>query len=444
MKLKPINLDQLAKQRLDGAHSIFGPSGSAMWLNCLGSLIPNLLADDVAGEDAAYGTVAHGVTETWLKDGKRPDHLIGTNEFVESGEWGYLIDIDEVMLDYCQMCVDWVELLPGKHFYERRVDFSRLTPIPRQTGTADFIAIDQNRMVVADWKFGKGVMVYAERNTQGMLYALGALFEFDKAYGKGDYDIREIEIRIAQPRLDHFDVWVISRDDLLEFAGWAKARMAMAWTLNAPRTAGAKQCEFCRVKASCSANAKFNVEITEGIFTDTTVPVDAVVMDDFKERVDDLDFNIEPIEAGTLNTSQLITMLPFRSMAEKWWESIENELLRRALAGEDIGTHGMKIVEGRSRRVFNNEQAAVKHVVKLGVPEDKMILKKVASPSQTEDLLLKAGYKRKELASLLGSLVSKPPGKPTIVRVSDKRPAIVDLSEAVFGDTTNPETEEME
>lgn len=445
MKLRPINLNQLAKIRDDTGHSIFGPSGSGLFLNCPGGLIPNLLADDVAGIDAAWGTVAHGVTEQWGITGKRPSHLVGTNEFVTAGDWGYLIDIDDVMLDYCQMCIDWVEFFPGLIFWERRVDFSRLTPIPRQTGTADFIAIDAagRRMVIVDWKFGKNHQVFAEWNSQGMLYALGALFEFDQEYD-GEYDIQEIEIRIAQPRLDHFDIWIISREDLLEWAAWAKDRMALAWTLDAPRTAGAKQCEFCRVKASCAANAKLNIEMTEGIFGDTTEPVDAETMQEFKDRVDDLDFDIAPVEAGTLTTSQLAAMRPFRSMAERWWKSLDLELFRRAQAGENMKVHGLKIVESRSFRVFSDNDAAAHKLESLGVPHKAIFTEKMATPAQAEKLLRKAGHKHKDIPSLLGGLISKPPGKPTLAPLADKRAAIVDLSEAVFGDTTNPETETEE
>lgn len=441
MKTQPIDLTQLAKIRDGSGHSVYGPSGSGMWLNCLGSLIPNLLASDQGGPDAAYGTVAHGVTEAWLKTGKRPDHLVGTCEFIEAGEWGYLIEIDDVMLNYCQMCVDWVDLLPGTHFYEYRVDFSRITPIPRQRGTSDFIAIDKKRMVVADWKFGKSHMILAERNTQGMLYALGALYEFDKEFD-GDCDIQEIEIRIAQPRLDHFDIWVISRAELLQFAYWAKERMALAWDVNAPRTAGSKQCEFCRVKASCAANAKLNVEMTEGVFENLDAPVAAEEMQAFRDRVDDLDFDVSPVDVGTLNTSQIASMLPFRSMAERWWKSLEGELARRANDGEDITKYGWKFVEGRVHRVFTDEQHAVSRIVSLGVPREKVVTEKVATPAQCEKLLRVAGHKNKDIPDLLKGLIIKPPGKPTLAPLGDKRPALVDLSEASFDDLDNVNEDE--
>ncbi len=413
-----------------------------MFLNCPGSLIPNLLAPDNAGEDAAYGTVAHGVTELWLKSGRRPDHLIGTNEFVESGDWGYLVWIDESMLDYAQMCVDWVEWLEGEKWVERRVDFSRITPIPRQTGTADLIVLQERRLIVADWKFGKGVPVYATNNTQGMLYALGALWEIE-AEGRGPID--EIEIRIGQPRRDHFDEWVISRDDLMLFAGWAKARMAMAWSPTAPRIAGTKQCEFCRVRVNCAANAKLQVELTEGMFDDldSPHPVTHEEVQEFKDRLDDslIPFTMEQVNAANLSTSQLARLYPFRRTADKWWHAIELELMRRFAEGEDLTPHGYKPVEARSRRYFPNFEKAVVELSELGVPPDESVEKKIISFEKLGKALIKAGHRRKDLPSLLEGITRRPPGKPTIAPLIDKRPALVDLSGVSFDDLDS-ETED--
>lgn len=442
MKLreKPINLQLLQSIRDGSGHSIFGPSGSKMWLNCAGSLIPNLLAPDTAGVDAAYGTVAHEVTETWLKRGSRPIDLVGRLRFIESGEWGHLITIDEEMLDYAAMCVDWVEFLQGERFIEQRVDFSRITPIPNQRGTADLIVIYGDVMFVIDWKFGKGVRVYAENNTQAMLYALGALWKHDP-----DGKIKRIVVRIGQPRLDHFDEWELSRDDLLEFAGWAKARMAMAWKVNAPRTPGADQCQWCRVKASCAANALLEVQITEGVFDNLDEEVTADQMQAFKDRLDDtiVDFTIDTVQAGDLTTEHLAKLKPYAPMGQKWWKSIDAELLRRAMDGVDLTQYGQKVVEGRSFRVFVNEEKAIDHLEFLGVPEERSVERKLVSPSKAEVLLKKAGFRGKEIPSLLAGYTRKPAGKPTIVPLSDKRQAIEDLSGVAFGDL-NTETEDEE
>lgn len=431
-----INLDKLARDR--GDHSSFGPSSSAMYLNCAGSLIPNLMAPDSAGEDAAYGTVAHHVTETWGLTGERPAHLIGTRQFVESGDFGYMIDIDEVMLDHAQSCIEWVEFLPGVHYWERRVDFSRIAPIPNQRGTADFIACSPGEMVICDWKFGKGHVVYAEGNTQAQLYALGAFYEFDDLY-----HFETIEIRIAQPRVDHWDTWTITRQDLLDFADWAKPRMAAAWQINAPRTPGPKQCIFCKVKADCAALAKVQADLTAGAFTD--LASDEVTEDAIAEFKDDLTLTAIPkvADAMRLTTGELATMMTWRGFVESWWKSAANELYRRACRGEEVP--GWKLVESRSRRVFRYPTQAGTALVGMGAPEDKVFATSVCSPAEAEKLLRKAGHRTKDLPDLLDDLVYKPPGKPTLAPAHDKRPALVDVSESAFDDLTeNPENRESE
>jgi hypothetical protein len=441
VKKQTINLEQLRTVRDGSGHSIFGPSSSSMWLNCPGSLIPNILAPDDAGVDAAYGTVAHEVTEIWGKSGVRPSHLIGGNRFIPSGEWGYLVTIDEEMLSHCEACLDSVDFDEGERFWERRVDCSRISPIPNQSGTADLIIRQPHKLIVSDWKFGKGVPVFAERNTQGMFYALGALWEFDP-----DGAIQEIEIRIAQPRRDNFDSWTVSREELLIFAGWAKSRMEMAWRVGAPRVAGTKQCEFCKVRATCSANAKLQIELSEGVFENLDSPheCDADEMQAFKDRVDDdlMEFDIDVIDAGTLSIAQLSKLFPFRGTSDKWWRSVHAELLARAVDGELLTEHGFKVVESRSHRKFMGERVVAPVLKELGLQQSEFLKTELITPAAAENLLVsKKLQRRKDIPNLLGGITIKPPGKATIAPLRDRRPALVDLTGVSFDDLDS-ETED--
>lgn len=434
MKLRPIDLSALARDR--GTHSSFGPSSSAMWLNCPGSLIPNLMAEDNAGYDAAYGTVAHEVTDQWRKTGKKPKHLLGTTVFVESAslQWGFFVDIDVTMMDHCQTCVDSVVLEPGIHFYERRVDFSCITPIPNQRGTADCIILQPGavtrgarvgaRLIVADWKFGKGYQVFAEKNPQGLLYAFGAFLEFDM-----DYDILEIEIRIEQPRLDHSDSWVICRDELLEFAKWAKPRAYAAWQVDAPRAPGPSQCRWCKVRDDCAANAKFQLDLTAAAFGDLDREHSAEEMSEFKIAASVGLFK-PAADVATLTLEEMVSLYAYRAMVDSWWKKLEERLNSTAEAG--IAVPGMKLVEGRSNRKFVSDKKAADALIELGVPRSKVSKVVTCSPAEAEDLLREAGHRRKDIPNLLDGLVRRPPGKPTLVPLHDKRQALVDRTENVF------------
>lgn len=410
----------------EGGHSVFSPSGSKMWLGCAGSLIPNLFAPDESGEDAAYGTVGHMVGETWLKEGKRPKHLLGKTFWVDGEGFGFFITVDEVMMDYVKRYVDWCKNLPGDHFTETRVDFSQLTPIPNQGGTADHCACTYQRMVITDLKLGKGVRVYAKDNSQALLYALGFFFAWDWLY-----DFREIVIRIAQPRLDVFEEWIVDREYLLKFAEYVRERAAAAWLENAPRTPSAEACQWCRVQRTCAAKAKVVIDLAEGAFDDLGKPVTESEMRYFKDVLRDTDApNV--LEAATLTTSELEKLYDWRSTVEKFFKGVAEELERRAKLGAKLKLQ--KLVEGRSFRVFKSKDKAVEALVGLGLDRDDLLKEEMASPAEVEKLLIAAGHKRKDVPDLLKDLVFRPPGKATLASIRDGRPALADQYDDAFSD----------
>lgn len=410
-----IDLAQLAKRA--GSHSIFSPSSSAMWFNCSGSLVAHMQYPDTAGEDAAEGTVAHGVAERWLKTGVRPNDLVGTIERVDEGEQVFLIEITESMLDFVQEYVDRCMFLPGSHYVETRVDFSDLTPIKNQSGTADHAACSFQHLVVSDLKFGRGILVRAKDNTQAILYAYGFFKQWDWLY-----DFQTITIRIIQPRLDNFDEWTITRAELIDWAERIKERAHAAWCQNGERTPGVKQCEWCRAKSDCAAHAVFLNRLLDGVFENLDDPVTAEEVKTMQDEIDDGVFALIPVPVGTLTTAQKAAILPFRKMIESWFAEIYADLEQRCFNGEDVP--GYKEVVGRSDRTLVDEQTVLDEIEFLGIPSDKLYTKKMIGIGDLEKLIVSAGYKRKDLPDLLKKIVRKPPGKRAMAPTTDKRTAV--------------------
>lgn len=470
-------LDLAGIQKRLGSHSIFGPSSSAMWLFCSGSLIPNLLADDEANEDAAYGTVGHEVAEIWLNrlavaksaatfqsliGYYRPNDLVGTTRTVLEGSGReFEIEIDDDMLDYVEMYIEWCVEDLGQHmpgvgktgkwesdiYVEQRIDLSRLMPLPKQGGTADFAACRWQYLEITDLKMGKGVRVFAKENTQAMLYALGFFYEWDWLY-----NFQRIVIRIAQPRLDHWDVWETTREELLAFADFVKVRAAAAWQLDAPRTPGIKQCQWCRVRGTCAAHAMWLEEQVEGVFEnlDDECPVcEGLGCDACRVRIGEdgviegVQYTVleqtawaenlvsgkrqplaQLVDRQSLDTEALEKLLPLRPVVEKWFAAIEAELLSRAEAGEKLTRH--KLVKGRAgNRAWVDVREGARFMRRHGVEPFDYTVTKLVSPAQAEELLRrKAGLKKKEVAELLNSAVIRPPGRSTLVQLSDDRPVL--------------------
>lgn len=442
-----LNLTALAASLRGGGHSIFSPSGSAMWLYCSGSLIQNILMPDTSGIEAAEGTVAHGVGEEWLRSGKKPRHLLGTVQCVHDLDPAtfdpdlddhFKIEITHEMMDYVQEYVDWCSVLPGDHFVETKVYFSSYMPIDEQGGTADHVACWWQHMVITDLKFGKGIPVNAEGNTQGLLYALGFFLLWDWLY-----NFQTITIRIAQPRLGDFSEWTITREFLLDWAEWARERATLAWQVNAPRTAGYKQCLWCKIKTDCAAHVQMQNDLVSAAFADIGQPL---TEERALELKDTLDFReiVKHADVFKLSIDQLAFLYSYRRFAEGWWKALHNELTRRALAGTKVP--GMKLVEGRTHRKIKSNSVAVEALAEYGVERDELITEQIESPAEIERILRKHGVPRKDIGDILEPLVAKPPGKVTLVSVVDRRPELVDVSGEAFADLEdeNPETDEIE
>lgn len=486
-KIDDLGLDLAAIKEAHGSHSIFAPSGSVIWLNTPGCLIPNILAPDSAGYDAAYGTVGHECGEQWLKaipdicwgmgqlaanqiDEAEPRHRLGEIVIVKERDTEFEIEIDQEMLDYVRLYVEACIGLPGKHFVETRVDFSDLTPIDDQGGTCDHAACEPGVLTITDLKMGM-IRVLAALNTQLMLYAYGFFRAYDHLY-----HFERIVIRIWQPRLEHFDRWECSRADLLAYAEFVRGQAKAAWQLNGARRPG-WWCKkgFCNVIGTCPAYISWFADMAEQAadesFDDMTADYPECViceglgcdvcMDTPANRIND-DGSIEGVytvkdmavateafvsgkldlrpkyKPASMSTEALAKLLPMRSTIERFFNELERELESRAVDGEDVEVYGFKLVDSRAgRRAWRDKTEAIfaleDMVKKIDFDVSRFTPPTLLSPAQIEELIRKPlGITKKEAEALLDSLVSRPPRRQTLAEVSDMRPKRPPLEDDVF------------
>lgn len=438
-----------------GNHSIFSASGSATWINCPGSLIANLFEEDETSFECAEGSVAHGIAETWLKTGIRPDHRIGeVVHYVENGSEHDIL-ITRAMLDYLEEYVDWCFHLDGEMYTEIRVWYTDLMPpanpdgledgeddevepFVRQGGTADNIIIqpDERRIVVTDLKYGTGVQVFAKENSQALLYAYGTYKAFCD-----EYDIDTVLIRICQPRLSHFDEWEVPVEYLKTFADHVRVAAAEAWSLKAPRRATLKGCRWCKSSHNCAAIAYMmecavgaDMDMLEGRFGEYEM---SILRQTLAEK-----YKFRRADFGNLSTEDMAKILPYRKVVENWFARMDLELERRALDGAAVPN--FKLVESRSNRVYTDQRRAMELFDFLDIPRDKYIESKLRSPAQMEEVLREElGVSRSGAPELIENIVFKPSGKPTLAPLTDKRPELSSRGVEFFDDDDDDDDDDV-
>lgn len=364
-----------------GKHALLSASSADRWLHCPPS--PRLCEgyEDKGSDYAAEGTDAHTLCESRLKKAlgmktKDPvEDLSWYNAEMEDCANGYADYVLELLEQAKQTCTDPVVMI------EQRVDFSRW--VKEGFGTADCIIIADGMMNIVDYKHGKGVEVSAEANPQMMLYALGALEIFD-----GIYDITEVCMSIYQPRKSNVSVCVMDKDSLLEWAhNDLMYKAKLAYDGEGEFQCG-DWCRFCKAKSECRKRAAANLEIAKYEFQEPPL-LEEVEIAEILGKVDEL---------------------------AAWAADVKEYALRKAINGQEWP--GWKLCEGRSVRRYVNEDAVAKAVLDAGYsPYEEKILGITA---------MTAALGKKKFAEIIESkgLIEKPQGKPVLVPMSDKRPAM--------------------
>ena len=361
-------------------HAVLSASSSHRWLNCSPSARLEQEFEDRETEAAAEGTAAHALCEHKLRrvlklqSRRKPISRYDSDE-MDMHTDGYVQFVLETLAEVRKNCADPLINI------EQRLDFSCY--VPDGFGTGDCIIIGDKIMHIIDFKYGQGVLVEAEHNPQMMLYALGALRLFDSLY-----DIEEVAMTIYQPRRENISTWTIP---VSELKAWAENELVpkarLAYEGKGEYRPG-PWCTFCKAAVKCRARAEEKLRLAQYEFAKPPLLTDTEI-EDILGKLDDL---------------------------TRWAEEIKTYAQDAAL-NHGKQWHGYKVVEGRSVRKYSNEDAVVEAANAAGYHD---IFRKTLLPLTEMERLMG----KQEFQSILGGLIIKPAGKPTLVPASDKRPAI--------------------
>lgn len=368
------------------AHAVLSASAAHRWMRCTPSA---RLEEEFPNHDTVYsieGTKAHEMAEMLLRKWIDSDYsAIPSDECVDDKEmyasvFPYVEYVTETYMSEKAQSSDAVL------FLEQKLDMR--PTIPEGFGTGDAIIICKNRLHVIDLKYGKGVKVSAKDNEQLRCYAMGAYNLFNELYENIDH----VVMAIVQPRLDHIS---IDECPLQEITEWVSEKLSpkakLAYDGRGEYVAG-DHCRFCKAGGACRARAEKNLEMAKSDF----------------------------ISPDLLSESEVAEILPVVDQISNWVDSVKEYALQQAKLGNQIP--GYKLVEGRSVRIYTDQDKVIQSLKKQGYAEAVLFEpRKLLGISKLEKMISKSCFK----AYLEDKgLVIKPRGKPTLVPVSDKRSEI--------------------
>ena len=378
--------DHASRDHASRDHALLSASSSARWLECPPSA---RIAERHPRQDTEFtreGTVAHEVAEVIARVGRAQNLKPGD---LPEGATEEMVTCAQAYADYIHEQTD----VPGcSILLEQRISYAAWAP--EGFGTADCLIFHPNGLLdVVDYKYGKGVKVEAARNPQMMLYALGAVNEFGFVY-----TIDRVRVHIFQPRLSHASTYELPVSALVEWGEKIHPTAKKAFAGKGKQKAG-QHCKFCPHAALCPELAAFSILAAS----------------------DGATLNPSP---DTLTPEGLAKALALSSIVETWIKRVGERALADLAAGKQVP--GYKLVEGKlGNRKWADELKVAEALKQAGIPSEDYLVTTLASPAVLDKTLGK-----KKAAELVGGMITRAPGKPTVVPDTDGRPAYDRRAEA--------------
>lgn len=384
---------------IERAHAKLSASGSEKWMTCTPSARLEEQFADEGSDFAREGTFAHEVFELalkmWLEMVPAEEAQARHVELKKDKFWSKELEdhvkdavgvVKERIAEAKIRCKDPIFMV------EQRLDFSPW--VPEGFGTGDFVIITDGLIEVLDLKYGKGIRVDAENNSQMRLYGLGAYNELSMLY-----ETSEVRMTILQPRLDNYPSETLPIGELLDWATNEVVPAAkLAWEGQGVFVPG-DHCNSCFCKARFQCKARGDAAL-------------ALAKEEFALA-----------EPELLSDDQIRAVLDKGDQLAKWISDVQSYALEQALTGKNWP--GFKLVEGRSNRKYSDQKAVAAALLAAKVPESVIYERSLLGLTAMEKAIGKTKF-----AEVLGSLLTKAPGKPVLVPEGDKRTALASAATA--------------
>ncbi|ACK40923.1 TPA_asm: DUF2800 domain-containing protein [Listeria monocytogenes] len=379
-------------------HAKLSASGSSRWLNCTPSIALEAKFPEQknGGVFAQEGTLAHSFAELLLQKFNDEVTKAGYARKLNRLKKNSLYDAS--MIDHVEV---YTTIVIEKFQEAHAADKNAVLSIEQQLdysdyarggfGTGDAVIVGNGVVEIIDLKYGKGVPVSAEENSQLMLYGLGAYNAFEL-----DYDLHTVRMTIVQPRLDDVTEFEMEVSDLLDWAENVVKPAALLADAGKGELNPGPWCKFCRARSICKARAEANLALTSYDFKDPRL----------------------------LQPDEIAKVLGQVAELKSWVEDVKSFALKEA-ESRGIEFPGWKLVEGRSNRRYADAEMVQAMMELEGYSEEELLSKKLISLTDMEKLIGK-----KQVSAILGDLIEKPAGKPALVVETDRRQALKLKSDA--------------